>query len=296
MQHQPMIVRWSMPVTILVLFVLAFSPIRWIGWANWFSAQARVVISPIAHPITIAVDTIIPPPIADPAATERERAMINELDRVRTELLQIREENKQLSQLVEQFSRGASITPNLEVRQIRCPRISGLVGDFLSVRTGNIDGLVQGTVVVVDAVQLLGKVSRVDARSSTVLPITAKSAPPILATILLNTTGTERASCLLTPLGDGTLRGEVGRAAADQEWQIRVGQEVRLLDNQWPQHAQMLIIGTVERIERNEVQPLRQRIIVRPNITDLRRVPEVILRLPVLDESSSIQSSDGGNP
>lgn len=291
MQHQPLIVRWSMPITIVSLLVFSLAPIEWTVWTNWFSAQTRVIISPIAHPITIAIDTIIPPPISDPEASQRERTISDELDRVRTQLLQTKEENERLGQLIDQFSRGAAITPDLDVRQIHRPRISGLVGEQLLIRTGSIEGLTQGTVVVVDAVQLLGKVSRVDGRTSTVLPITANSAQPILATVLLNESGSKQATCLLEPLGDGTLRGEVARSAVDESWQVRVGQEVRLLDSQWPSHAQMLMIGTVERIERNDAQPLRQRIIVRPTIADLRRVPEVILRLPSLDSDQS-----EGNP
>jgi len=276
-----------MPITVMVLFALSFSPIRWVQWTNWFAAQAQVVISPIAHPITIAVDTIIPPAISDPDASDRERAIGDELDRVRTELLQIRGENNRLMTLVDEFSRGAAITPNLNVRQVHRPRVSGLVGDLLLIRSGKVEGLTQGTVVVVDAVQLLGKVSRVDGKTSTVLPITAKSAPPIQATVLLNESGTEQAICLLTPVGDGTLRGEVGRSTTDETTSVQVGQEVRLLDNQWPRHAQMLVIGTIQRIERNDAQPLRQRIIVAPTIKDLRRVRDVIFRLPVLDSSEN---------
>lgn len=280
MHHQPLIVRWSLPITIVVLFVLSLSPVRYIGWANWFSDQLRVTVAPIAHPMTIAANAIIPPPISNPEASERERSLNAELDLVRTELLQIREENDQLNVLINQFSRGAEITPNLDVKQVHRPRIS-IIGDQILIKSDRIDHLSQGTVVVVDAVQLLGKVSRVSGRTASILPITAKSAQPILATVLLNKSGSLQAKCLLTPVGDGTLKGEIARSAVDESWHVLVGQEVRLLDNQWPQHAQMLMVGTIESLERNDAQPLRQRIIVRPTVKDLRRVPEVILRLPV---------------
>lgn len=281
-----------MPIAVIVLFVLSLSPIRFIQWTNWFAAQTQVIISPIAHPITIAMDMVIPPAISDPAASSRERAISDELDRVRTELLQTRNENHRLSTLVDELSRGAAITPNLNVRQVQRPRVSSLVGDLLLIRSGHIEGLTQGTVVVVDAVQLLGKVSRVDGKTAAVLPITAKSAPRIQATVLLDEAGTKQTICLLTPLGDGTLRGEVGRADVDESWSVQVGQEVRLLDNQWPRHAQMLVIGTVLRIERNDNQPLRQRIIVAPTIKDLRRVSDVIFRLPVLDDQPNNSRGD----
>lgn len=281
-----------MPIAVIVLFVLSLSPIGWIRWTNWFSAQAQVAISPIAHPITIAINTVIPPAISDPDASLRERALGDELSRVRTNLLQIQEENRRLKSRIDQNKRGSQITPNLDVRQVHRPRVSSLVGDLLLIRSGHIEGLTQGTVVVVDAVQLLGKVSRVDGKTAAVLPITAKSAPRIQATVLLDEAGTKQTICLLTPLGDGTLRGEVGRADVDESWSVQVGQEVRLLDNQWPRHAQMLVIGTVLRIERNDNQPLRQRIIVAPTIKDLRRVSDVIFRLPVLDDQPNNSRGD----
>lgn len=305
MHHQPAIVRWSMPITIVTLFVLSLAPIRMIGWTNWFAAQAQVAVAPIAHPITIAINTVIPPAITDPEASQRERALSDELSRVRTDLLQTKEENARLTDLVKDLSRGSQITPDLDVRQISRPRISSLVGDHILVRSGSIEGLTRGSVVVVDAVQLLGKVTRVEAKTCTVLPITARSSGQIQAAVLLDDYGDEdkRAICLLTPMGDGTLRGEVAGTAGDANTSIKIGQEVRLLDSQWPPHAQMLLVGTVQRIEHNDAQPLRQRILVVPTVKDLRRVPEVIFRLPVLDEDAQgdgfddgLGSGDGGTP
>lgn len=296
MQHQPLIVRWAMPFAIVALFVLALAPIRATSWTNWFAAQVKVAIVPITHPLTIVVDTIVPSRIADPEASQREQAIANELGRVRLELLQIREENQRLNQLIDQFSRGTAITPDMAVKQVPRPRISNLIGDLLLIRTGRVDGLSRGTVVVVDAVQLLGRVSRVDGRTSTVLPITAKASQPILATVLLNESGTEQVRSLLSPVGDGTLRGEVAATTADDSRRVRVGQQVRLLDNQWPTHAQMLVVGEIERIERNEDQPLRLRIIVRPTVEDLRRVPEVILRIPITDHEGEMAPDTGGTP
>ncbi len=291
MQHQPLIVRWSMPITIVVLFALAFTPAKWLGWTDWFAAQVKVAIVPITHPLTITIDTIVPTRISDPEASERERAISAELARMELQLYQTRQENERLSNLIDQYARGAAITPELNVKQVTRPRIANLAGDVLLIRTGNVDGLSQGTVVVADAVQLLGRVSRVDGRTANVLPITAPSAQPIMATVLLNNDGSRQARCFLKPVGDGTLRGEVARPALDENMSIEVGQEVRLHDSQWPTSAQMLLVGLIERVERNESQPLRPRIIVRPTVEDLRRVPEVILRIPITEENNT-----GGEP
>ena len=223
MQHQHLIVRWSMPITIVALLVLSFTPAKWLGWTNWFTAQVNVAIVPITHPFTIVVDTIVPTRISDPAASEREQAVIDELQRVQFELLQIRQENQRLKTQIDYYERGDAITPQLNVKQVTRPRIANLTGDLLLVRTGSIEGLSQGTVVVADAVQLLGRVARVDGRTSTVLPITAASAQPIMAAVLLNEDGSRQARCLLKPVGDGTLRGDVARPSLDENTNIRVG-------------------------------------------------------------------------
>jgi hypothetical protein len=291
MQHQSLIVRWSMPITIGVLLVLSFMPARWLGWTNWFAAQVEVGIVPITHPLSIAVDTIIPARIADPNATARERALLNELERVKVELLQTHEQNARLSQLIDQYSRGAALSPDLKVRQETRPRVGNLAGDLLLIRTGNLDGLSQGTVVVTDAIQLIGRVSRVNKRTAHVLPITAPGAQPIMGTVLLDADGTRQARCLLRPMGNGTLRGEVSQPDIGQELTIAVEQEVRLLDSQWPTSAQMLRIGRIERFEEDPEQPLRTIIYVRPMFEDLRRIPDVVFRIPDFEDSEI-----GGRP
>ncbi len=285
-----------MPITVLMLIVLSLSPITWTSWTNWFSDQVRVVITPIAHPITIAIDTIIPPTISDPNASIRERELIDELNRARTQLLQTRNENNRLNELMEQFSRGAQITPDLDVRQIHRPRVSTISKDQILIKVNNDDQITQGTVAVANAVQLVGRTSRLSGRTASVLLITADSSQPILATILLNKSGSKQAKCLLEPVGDGTLKGEVARGTLDESLNIEIGQEVRLLDTQWPAHAQMLMIGTIEEIKPNLDQPLRQLIIVRPTIKDLRTIPEVIFRLPHTSDQDSTNSSIGGAP
>ncbi len=284
MHQQSLIVRWSMPITVGVLIILAFLPARMLKWTDWFSAQVQVAIVPITHPLTIVVDKIVPASISDPAANERERALLNELERMKVELLQTREENNRLISLVDQYSRGAALTPDLQVKQATRPRVGNLAGDILQIRTGNIDGLVQGTVVVFEATQLVGRVSRVNPKTALVLPITAPGAQRITGTILLNPEGTKRIGCLLEPTGNGTLRGDVARPSLEESLRIEVGQEVRLLDSQWPTSAQMLLIGTIERVESDPEQPLRSQIVVRPTFGDLRRVPEVTLRIPDTDD------------
>jgi cell shape-determining protein MreC len=282
MHHQPALVRWSMPLCVTTMIVLCMLPSAWLDWTNWFGAQARVVVSPIAHPLTMAKNLVIPQSVGNPNATQRENALKSELDRYRTLLYKEQQDNAQLSALVDQLSSGAAITPDIAITQIPRPVI-GISREFLVIRAGGHERISRSTVVVVNAVQLCGRVAESDERTALVLPITAKDAQPLLGNVLLDDTGTKTARCMLSPIGKGLLEGDVTMPAggADSDDSIQVGMEVRLLDDQWPRHAQMLLIGKIESVAPSPNQPLRLRITVRPSV-DLRAVPEVFFRVPDL--------------
>jgi hypothetical protein len=100
-------------------------------------------------------------------------------------------------------------------------------------------------------------------------------------------------STVLTPVGNGTFRGDV-------EYQINsvnepvepvVGHLVRLSDDRWPAHAQMLMVGVVEEVEPSPQNPKRKRVTVRPTLDRMEQSSEVILRVAVTDGDAS---SDGG--
>lgn len=289
MHHQPAFVRWSMPICVIAMIIMCLLPSRWLEWTNWFGAQARVVVSPIAHPMTMAKNLVIPQSVGNPNATSRERALQSELDRYRALLYKEQQENKQLSALVQQLSSGAAVTPDVAVTQIPRP-VTGLSREFLVVRSGGHERVTRSTVAVVNAVQLCGRVVETDARTALVLPITAKDSQPLLGNVLLDDSGTNTARCMLVPIGKGLLEGDVTMPdSGDEEQQIQIGMEVRLLDDQWPRHAQMLLIGTIERVAASPDQPLRKRITVRPSV-DLRSVPEVFFRVP------DLENTQGGAP
>lgn len=281
MHHQHALVRFSMPITVMLMVVLCVLPTGWLDWTGWFAAQARVVVSPIAHPITMARDFVLPQSVSNPGASDRERTLLSELDRYKTQLYREQQRTVRLEGLVDQLSSGAALTPEMEITQVPRP-VTGLAREFMVVRTGGIDVVERNTIVVVDAVQLCGRVTEARDRTCLVLPITAENAEPILGVVMLDETGLQTARCLLRAQGDGTLRGDVTQPAGDER-EIVTGMEVRLLDDQWPRHAQMLVVGRIERVSSAEDQPLRKQIVVRPTV-DLRSVSEVIFRVPSLDE------------
>lgn len=287
MHHQPALVRWSMPMLVASMLILCCLPSPWLSWTSWFGAQARVVVSPIAHPITMARDFVLPRSVSDPKASERERSLMDELDRYRTLLYRERAQNERLEAMVNELSSGAALTPDVAVDQFERP-VVGTAREFLIVRTGTAaERVTRSSVVVVDAVQLAGRVSDSRDRTCLVLPINAPSAQPIMGAVLLDDSGTKTARCLLRPVGDGSLKGDVTQPSDDAR-EIEVGMEVRLLDDQWPRHAQMLVLGTIERVTRSPSQPLRRQIVVRPRV-DLRSSSHVVFRVPKYED-------EGGNP
>ncbi len=277
-----------MPICVVAMILLCLLPSAWLDWTNWFGAQARVVVSPISHPMTMAKYLVIPQSVGNPNATARENALKSELDRYRALLYREQQENAQLTGLVDQLSSGAAITPDIAITQIPRP-VTGLSREFLIVRSGVHEQISRSTVVVVNAVQLCGRVAESDDRTALVLPITAKGAQPLLGNVMLDDSGTRTARCMLSPIGKGLLEGDVTMPVADGTGipaaTIEVGMEVRLLDDQWPRHAQMLLIGYIESVAPSPDQPLRQRITVRPSV-DLRAIPEVFFRVPDLSGGS----------
>lgn len=281
--HAHPLARWSLPLAVAALLVTAVLPARWLGWAGWFSAQAFVVVAPIAHPVTSAVDLVVPAARIGAESTERERTLRDELERVRVRLLQSEQRVGEMESLVEQLSRGSLLQPDVEVSQLPRP-IVGQAGEMLVVRTGRHEGVDHATVVTAQSVQLIGRVAEVRDRTVLVRPITARGEYTLMGVVILDEASGRRAACVLRPVGDGTLFGEVSPPDDGRPEEIMVGQTVRLFDEQWPRHAQMLVIGEIVRVEASPTQPLRRQITVQPRVNP-RRAGEVIIRLPAVGGS-----------
>lgn len=255
-------------------------PSRMLGWAGWFSEQAWVVVAPVTQPITMAINAVVPEKSSIAFGSERENELLAEIDRIRVRLLQAEERAYELEALVDQIARGAALHPDIEVTQLQRPRI-GQVGDLLVIRTGKSEGVDAGAVIAARSVQVIGRVTDADARTSRVLPITVKlpnNENSIGGVVMLDDETGRRGSCMLRPVGDGTLVGEFSPPEDGRADELQLGQTVRLYDEAWPSHAQMLVIGEVERIEPSPTQPLRRLITVRPRV-DPRRIGDVIVRL-----------------
>ncbi len=272
---------------IVAVIVLATLPGRFTRWVEWFRGPVQFVLTPasgaasaLAHALRPAVSATAP---ADPAT----RQVAEDRDHYRTLWLDAERRNDELQRQLAELQRGAALMPEIEVAHFYA-RVTGVSSDPrtgpLEVRAGRDRGVTEGdTVAVVNAVHLVGRVIDVRPRTSSVLPITRPGAGWIQARIMIDDATGASWPCQLRGAGDGTLRGDVEErsagAEADQSRAIEPGQTVRLQDPNWPETAQMLVIGRVERVAPKENAPLRLEVVVRPDV-QLDLVPSVILRAP----------------
>jgi cell shape-determining protein MreC len=155
-------------------------------------------------------------------------------------------------------------------------------------------GLQPGTVAVYNGVHLLGRVTNdVTAVQSTLLPLTNKSNRLIECRVIPHDQPDRRPGELprvgLEPLADGTFTAQPNAAET-----IAVGDTVRLDDTSWPTSAQKMIVGLVESVESNDLDPLRKIIIVRPAF-QVSQVTQVVLRIEELqDDGGSGGRGPGG--
>ncbi|MFI4898306.1 MAG: rod shape-determining protein MreC [Phycisphaerales bacterium JB059] len=279
---QSRLARFAFPGLVCLLLLLSVLPTRFLGWSNWFGDVGVAVISPIAHPVTELSLWLSPGRTDASLDNDSRRALIEEAELWERKYLMARLQVDELREQVARLSGARSINPSVPVRPVTAPVI-GVSSDpsatsSLRVRAGLSEGLSRGDVVTDGVVQLLGRVDLVQNNYAEVRPITSRAMPPIKALLMLDRASDRTLACLLRPAGDGTLRGDV-EDPGDGPSPIDVGVAVRLRDEQWPESAQMLMIGRVVRVDRSPDQPLRKVVIVRPE-RDLRHATEVVIRVP----------------
>ncbi len=284
-QTQPIPGRRAIGFTIVILTLLALTPIGFTGWINSFGNLAKMVFAPASHPVTTIAHWVAPPR-KNALSDDREEVVRKELERTRQAYLRLQIENEQLRRLVKDLQRGFSLQGSSSVRPLARPVVgnpSDLSGGTLVVRAGKSDGVTTNTVATYDGMQLVGRVEKVTARFSEVKPITARHAGRLDAVVMIDADGQVMLPCSLTPDGKGALVGPVTVPdTPDPNAQLEIGQDVRLrfTDGSWPESSQMLLIGRVVEIGPAPDSPIRRYITVEP-LVDLRRISKVVLRIPV---------------
>ncbi|HYE60533.1 MAG TPA: rod shape-determining protein MreC [Phycisphaerales bacterium] len=277
--------RQLLPLTFVILVLLAFTPVRWVSWLSSFSQLMQTLVAPVSHPLA-GLSRWLSPADRGPPDPEAVRALEDTIEETKVQLYQALSENDRLRAMVKELQRGMALDPDLRVLQITVPVI-GSAGDMadpmLTVRAGRKQGVDRNTIATAHGLQLVGRVVDAGDRTATVAPITSKSSGGLSAVILLDESSASGLACTLLARGDGTLHGDVEDrydTATNQPIEPKVGAEVRLRDpNHWPRSAQMLLVGRVESVEPSPKQPLRKVVTVRPTIPNLERVSEVYLRI-----------------
>lgn len=277
--------RQLLPLTFVILTLLAFTPVRWVSWLSSFGQLMQTLVAPISHPLA-GLSRWLSPADRAPPKPEQIRSLENEIEAVRLERLQAVAENDRLRAMIKELQRGLAVDPELGVIQISVPVI-GSAGDLadplLTIRAGLKQGVSRNTIAVGDGLQLIGRVVDSGERTATIAPITSKSSGGLSAVVLMDESSAGGLACTLLARGDGTLHGDVEDRrdpATNIPIEPKVGAEVRLKDpNHWPRSAQMLLVGRVESVEPSPKQPLRKVVTVRPTIPNLERVSEVYLRI-----------------
>ena len=276
----------ALPAAVLLLLIVSFVPPRLLLPVSWISDLTVMLAAPVSQPLRLASAWLAPP---DPGEADPEEVALlkQRVEEYRTLWQKELTRNQDLLNQMEQLGLLQSLNPGVRTKLLNAPVI-GSSGTQLQIRAGTGLGVHQNDVVAVGGVQLFGSVRDASARTSWIMPITAKAQGRLEAAVMIE--DGRSAACLLAPVGDGTLRGDVlyneGDPGASQA--VAVGQTVRLSDDAWPDSAQMLVVGTVESVEPAPDSPLRPVVVVRPLVT-LERVTEVIVRVSSMPE-------DGGGP
>jgi cell shape-determining protein MreC len=290
-----------MTVAVVVLMGLSLTPVRFLGWVEWMGHLPVTLVVPVSHPMSI-VGRWLAPARRELGGEGRLGELELENQRLlRLYLVQLGETDR-YKRLAETLQGGRALETDVPVR-LRAVPVVGVSSDasssLLTVRAGSREGVTPNTVATVDAVQLVGQVDGVSPRTATVRPITDPAVQRINGRVMVTRIGPDGLACSLEPTGDGRLRGDLEYLAPTPERpsvpEVAVGMTVRLDDPSWPASAQMLVLGTIERIEPSSAAPDRQVITVRPT-ADLRRVSEVILRIPIDAAGSRSTPREGATP
>ncbi len=269
-----------LPAAVVLLLIGSFLPGRILIPVSWMGELLGMVAAPVSQPLR-TVGGWLAPPSAGEALPEELALLQRQVKEYRTLYERARERNSDLLAQMEQLKLMVELNPSVSTRLLNAPVI-GSTSDpsnaQLLIRAGTKLGINKNDVVAVEGVQLFGSVRDAGARTSWIMPITAKAQEHIKGKVMIE--DGRGIACSLKSVGDGTLRGDVAYDESDTEAVslVAVGQTVRLDDGQWPASAQMLVLGLVESVEPAPDSPLRPVIVVRPLIA-LERVTEVIVRI-----------------
>jgi len=292
----------ALPVTLLLTFVIAFLPGQALGWTRLPAELMRLVMGPFGS-LGVSAGQVIRPTPKPPGSNQviddefvrhlqEERDNFERLyllEQSRVDNLQGQLEQIQKIPLESLAATKALLTANIVLRS---PTAGS--GSVVLNRGAN-HGVQPGTVAVYNGVHLMGRVTDdVSGVQCTLLPLTNKANRLIECRVIPKDRPDLRPSEAprvgLVPTGEGVFTDQPNAAEP-----IAVGDTVRLDDTSWPTSAQKMIVGVVESVEVNDLDPLRKVIVVRPAY-QVSQVTQVVLRIEELDNGNGAEGGgSGGN-
>jgi hypothetical protein len=304
-------IRNRQVLAVIAGLALCIVPTRFSGMLNYAGNAADVIVQPVQWGFGVLLS-----PLAGRGVTGSSGAVDAnvkaEIDLLKTRILQVQQENAGLLEQIRRLQQGAELKALGATPRVFVPvtGVGGTAGSpLIKVRTDHIADvaasqrgpILTGAVAVTETAVLVGRLTTGSKPFAFVQPISDVSAGD-LKVVLMTGTESQQLSGELAQLGsrlragsDGNLRGAVyrlsgrvsGASRGDEivdsarEDAIKPGMMVRLLDERWPRHAQMLIVGEVIDVERGE--NARAMISVRPRF-ELRTLSELVL---VMEEGDS---------
>lgn len=300
---------WKNPRTLLAVSCVAAALLAMLPWRFSFWVQTPAnLLSIFVNPLQNGFTKVL-----SPVAVRRKPFGTGgggdgpDFEVLRTRYLQLENENQQLRAQVESLQRGVKISGDLGTPRIIAGSL-GLRGSLLQLRTDHLaprpDGLSPigvGSVVVLESVNLIGRVVAPGGSVTFAQLVADASGPEVRGVVRPRDSGIEPVELgdadggqpeygvKLSPTVDGgRLSGSVyliSRAGGGKRLEpVKPGARVRLADPSWPRFAQMLILGEVESV--TTAQNDRQVVTVRP-MYDVRELAgadfTVLIQPPVGD-------------
>lgn len=286
----------AFPIVMVMTLAAALLPSGALGWVKPFAEMTRMVIMPFADVGNGIANWFRPPRTSLdglPLTTETLRHFQEQM--VEYERLYIAEQARadELERQLAQLQNAPPDMPRTPVKMILArigPRSPSDSQGTVSLNRGSRDGVTIGTVAVHEHVHLVGEVIVTAHMNSLLMPLASKATRALQGAVLakdrIGAARTLDAAPRLALQGreDGTFLAE-----PDKSLIINIGDEVVLLDDDWPRPAQGMKIGVVESVRPSDAKPLRNTVIVRPmyHVSEIRMV---VLRI------DQVETGDGAVP
>ena len=291
--HQSTASRLLLPSVVTVLIVLSLTKLSWLRWLNSVANIPTAILTPGSAVVSTAAGWLLP--AKRPVVTsERERALVEELEHWKTLYQREERNNEKLRRQIAELQRGRLINPESSITQFVAPVVgmsSDLSSGLLRVRAGESIGVVQGTVAVTDGVQIVGRVVSVSGPTSLVRPVTRSGGRKVGGRVMVDEPNNYGLKCILEPIGEkfrGVVEAPESSPASGEKPTPQPGDTVRLDDDSWPDSAQRFVLGRVESVAADPASPLRTVISVVPTV-NVEIVSELTLRI-------ASDSSKGATP